>query len=213
MTFKDQLLAAVAEANELVPGYEEMVQDAIENLEAEFKDKPMLEVGDTAPMFSLPSATGEQVTLKDRLNEGPVILNFYRGGWCPYCNLELRAYQEILEDIRAAGASLIAISPQSPDDSLTTTEKEDLSFDVLSDHGCEVAHKYGIAFEQGGRWRTFLEQVDHALPQFNAADDWVIPLPATFVIGSDGKVKLTFFDMDYRKRLDPAETLELLKTL
>ena len=94
-----------------------------------------LAVGETAPDFTLPNATGEPVTLSTALEDGPVILSFYRGGWCPYCNLELRALQSALSDLEDAGATLIAVSPQTPDASLTTAEKNDLEFAVLSDVG------------------------------------------------------------------------------
>lgn len=213
MNLHDELLAFAAETNQAVPEYESLVQQAAADLKAEFAGQKMLEPGDMAPLFSLPSATGEQISLRDRLDHGPVILNFYRGGWCPYCNLELRAYQALLEEIQMAGGNLIAISPQAPDDSLTTIEKESLSFDVLSDYGAKVAGQYGIAFELKGSLRKFQEKVGYDLTQFNAAKDWRIPVPATFVIGSDGMIKLAHIDLDYRKRLEPKQALDVLKAV
>ncbi len=104
-------------------------------------------VGAAAPPFSLPDARGGQVSLQKQLACGPVVLTFYRGAWCPYCDLALRAYQEVLPHIRALGANLVAISPQTPDESLTTAEKKNLAFAVLSDAGNTVARQYGLIFE------------------------------------------------------------------
>lgn len=213
MSLEEELKAFAAEIEQSAPDYGSWLAELVSDLKAEFANQKALVPGDAAPMFSLPSATGEQVSLRDRLNQGPVILNFYRGGWCPYCNLELRAYQALLDDIQSAGASLIAISPQSPDDSLTTSEKEGLSFDVLSDHGSNVAQEYGIAFELGGTLKAVQEQSGYDLTQLNAAKDWRIPVPATFVIGSDGNLKLAHIELDYRSRLDPKQALDVVKSL
>ena len=213
MSLKEELDLFAAQTKQASPDYESWVEELIADLEAEFDGEQMLKVGDTAPLFTLPSATGEQVSLKGRLDHGPVILSFYRGGWCPYCNLELRAYQALLGDIQSAGASLLAISPQSPDDSLTTAEKENLSFDVLSDHGSTVAGQYGIAFELGGSLKIVQKKSGYDLTQLNAAKDWRIPVPATLVIGTDGEIKLAHVDLDYRNRLEPAHTLEVLRSL
>jgi peroxiredoxin len=117
-----------------------VMQQATDRLAQDYATRTRLQVGDFAPDFELPNAVGERIKLSDRLQRGSVILTFYRGGWCPYCNLELRAYQQLLPQIQAAGVSLIAISPQTPDASLSTAEKNQLSFDVLSDVGSEVAH-------------------------------------------------------------------------
>ena len=103
---------------------------------------PGLAVGEQASLFSLPDATGQMVELAARLEQGPVVLSFYRGEWCPFCNLELRALQAALPRLRARGASLIAISPQSPDHSLSITEKAGLTFDVLSDARQQVIRAY-----------------------------------------------------------------------
>ena len=147
--------------------------------------------------------------LSDRLQQGAVILTFYRGGWCPYCNLELRAYQQILPQIRAAGASLIAISPQTPDESLSTAEKNQLEFDVLSDRGSAVAQAYKIAFELPDDLKAIYTQFNHALPDVNGTPDWQLPIPATFVIAPNGEILLAHIDADYRNRLEPSEVLAI----
>ena len=213
MSLEEELKAFATQIEQASPDYGSWVAELVSDLEAEFASRKTLMPGDRAPLFSLPSATDEQVSLKDRLDQGPVILNFYRGGWCPYCNLELRAYQALLDEIQSAGASLVAVSPQSPDDSLTTAEKEGLSFDVLSDHGSNVAQEYGIAFELGGTMKTVQEKSGYDLTQLNAAKDWCIPVPATFVIGSDGNIKLSHIELDYRNRLEPKCALDVVKSL
>ena len=213
MSLEEELKAFATQIEQASPDYGSWVAELVSDLKEEFAGQQALVPGDEAPMFSLPSATGEQISLRDRLDQGPVILNFYRGGWCPYCNLELRAYQALLDEIQSAGASLVAVSPQSPDDSLTTAEKEGLSFDVLSDHGSRVARQYGIAFELGGALKVVQEKSGYDLTQLNAAKDWCIPVPATFVIGSDGNIKLSHIELDYRNRLEPKYALDVVKSL
>jgi peroxiredoxin len=106
--------------------------------------KTSLKAGDRAPPIALPNARGENVDVGTLLKRGPVVLTFYRGGWCPYCNLELRAYQRLLPEITATGASLVAISPEKPDDTLSTAEKNALTFEVLSDVGQKVGRAFRL---------------------------------------------------------------------
>lgn len=146
------------------------------------------------------------------MQEGAVILTFYRGEWCPYCNLELRAYQQILPQIKALGASLIAISPQTPDRSLSTIEKNQLSFDVLSDRGSLVAEAYKIAYQLPDELKRIYMQFSHALPDMNGTNDWQLPIPATFAISPYGKILLAHVDVDYRSRLEPEKVLESINS-
>jgi len=169
--------------------------------------------GDRAPGFILAGARGETVCLSHLLRSGPVVLSFYRGGWCPYCNLELRALQKILPRIRALGATLVAISPQKPDASLSTAESNALEFPVLSDPGCAVARQFGVAFELPSVLRPIYERSGHGLPSVNGGGDWLLPIPATYVIASDGVIALAFVDADYRSRLEPAEVVAALECL
>ncbi len=106
-----------------------------------------LRVGDRAPDFELPGASGKKVKLSELIARGPVVVTWYRGGWCPYCNIALRGFHKSLPEIRAAGATLVAISPETPDNTLSTAEKNHLDFEVLSDHGNKVAHAYGVAYK------------------------------------------------------------------
>ena len=172
-----------------------------------------LKAGDRAPHFTLPHSTGGVMSLAGAIKDGPVVLSFYRGGWCPYCNLELRALQKALPDFTALGASLVAVSPQTPDQSLSTAEKNDLAFAVLSDAGSSTAKAYGIAFDLAQELRPIYTRIGHALPDRNGDDSWVLPLPATYVIDRDGIIAFAYVDIDYRKRLEPATITATLAAL
>lgn len=173
-----------------------------------------LQAGDIAPSFELTDTIGGSVNLYGRLAHGPVVLSFYRGGWCPYCNLELKALQAALPRIEGLGASLIAVSPQLPDESLSTAQKNALSFSVLSDLDSDVAKAFGVAFDLSEDLRPIYEKFGHGLPKVNGSG-WVLPVPATYVIDTDGTIILAFVDTDYRTRLEPdaiISTLEGLRT-
>jgi peroxiredoxin len=171
----------------------------------------VLGAGEEAPDFELPNANGDRVRLTDVVRDGPAVVTFYRGGWCPYCNLHLRAYQAMLPHLRRAGATLLAISPQSPDNSLTTVEKNELEFEVLSDQGNDVARRYGLAFAfSEDDVRDVLEPRNVDLPSFNGDESWSLPIPGTFVIDRDRRVVLSFADGNFRRRLEPEEILRAL---
>ncbi len=169
-----------------------------------------LRVGAKAPDFDLPNATGQRVKLADLLKQGPVVLTWYRGGWCPYCNIQLHAYQEVLTDIETAGGKLVAISPELPDQSLSTREKNALKFEVLSDSGNTVARSYGLAYKlPDDLIARFKGRLD--LPKFNGDESWELPLGATYVVARDGTITYAFVDADYRKRAEPAAIVEAVK--
>ncbi|MDD9876309.1 MAG: peroxiredoxin-like family protein [Magnetovibrio sp.] len=168
-------------------------------------------VGDRAPDFALPDARGEMVSLSGLTGLGPVILTFYRGGWCPYCNLELRAYQRELAAITAAGGQLAAVSPLTPDNSLSVEEKNALSFPVLSDAGNRAAAAFGLVFEIDERLKpVYKERLGNDLEACNGDASFTLPLPATYVIGADGVVGYAYVNADYRLRADPADVIAAL---
>ena len=134
----------------------------------------------------------------------PVILSFYGGGWCPYCNLELRAYQRVLGEIEAAGGQLVAVSPEQPDRTAITAAENNLSFPLLTDAGLVVARRFGIVFDLAQPLHALYTRFGHALPDVNGDDSWALPAPATFVIGRDQRIALASVDADYRQRLEPA---------
>lgn len=173
-----------------------------------------LAVADQAPEFSLPDATGRAVSLRERLSAGPVVLVFYRGEWCPYCNTFLRALQAALPDIASRGASLIAVSPQSPDHSLSITEKAELAFDVLSDVDQAVIRAYKLQFTLPADLQdVHLNVFQNDLRDHNADRSWQLPVPATFVIDRDRVVRAAHVSADYRTRMEPSDILAALDEL
>ncbi len=172
-----------------------------------------LAVGDTAPDFALPDAMGRETRLSDLLARGPVVLTFYRGSWCPYCNTQLRDYQLALPDIEAAGASLVAVSPQTPDSTITVVERQNLAFPVLSDVGNRVSRAYGLVFAVDAGTREQYRAVGIDLAASNGTDTWELPVPATYVVAPDGTVRFAFVEADYTRRATTAQIVEALETL
>ena len=173
-----------------------------------------LKVGDQAPDFMLPDAPGLPVRLLSLLQNGPVVIVFYRGGWCPYCNIHLRGFQRQLPQFRALEAQIIAISPQLPDNSLSTQEKNELAFPVLSDVGNKVARQFGIVFKLGDKLVELYRQSGHALEDANGSNGKrELPIPATFLVDRHGFIRLAHVDVDYTRRLDPNDVIEALKKL
>jgi peroxiredoxin len=171
-----------------------------------------LGVGAAAPDFTLTDASGNPVRLADLLAQGPVVLTWYRGGWCPYCNIQLRAYQEALPEIKAMGAQLVALSPEMPDNSLSTREKLALEFTVLSDVQSKVARDYGISYRlPDSLIEAFKGRLD--LPALNGDDSWQLPLGATYVIAPDGTIAYAFVSADYRERAEPEAILQAIRAL
>ena len=184
-----------------------MMEGATADLKATGIESSSLQVGDSAPDIELPDAKGHTVRLADLWSQGVTVLIFYRGGWCPYCNLELRAWQQQLHALAQMGAKLVAISPQTPDNSLSTAEKNELAFPVLSDSKLDAAQGFGVAFEMPQPLIDLYSQVGNDLPVLNGNGRWVLPLPATYVIGRDGRVLFAHIEADYRMRAEPAEVL------
>jgi len=145
--------------------------------------------GDRAPEFELPNADGRRIRLSDQFERGPVVLTFYRGTWCPFCNLQLRGLQNALPEIEALAASLLAVSPQLPDGSRAMCDENALAFEVLSDRNSFVASTYGIVFALAPADQTLFIQVGNDLPRQNGDNSWLLPAPATFVIAGDGIIR------------------------
>jgi peroxiredoxin len=169
-----------------------------------------LKVGDRMPDFELPDATGKIVRSADLLANGPIVISFYRGSWCPYCSLELKTLQQNLSEFRVKGATLVAISPQTPDQSLTTKQKNELAFPVLSDVGSEVARKFGLVFTLDETLKPIFKAFGIDLVAHNGVDTWELPVPATYVVARSGKIVSAFVDVDFRNRAEPTEILKSL---
>lgn len=214
MALQSQLDAFKAEFARTAPtGRAALYEAKIEDLRASFALARAIRSGDRAPDFTLPNPQGRPVSLGALLEAGPAVVAFYRGGWCPYCNIQLRAYQAILADMSALGARLVAISPQLPDGSLSTAEANKLTFDVLSDVGNRVARSFGLVWSLPEELRAALRSNNKALPDINGDDTWELPVPATYVIVRDRRVALAAIDVDYRKRLEPDAILSALRSL
>ena len=170
-------------------------------------------VGDRAPDFTLHDQLGRQVSLAGELERGPVVLIFYRGEWCPYCNMMLRTYGLRAADFSERGARLVAMSPQTPDNSLTMAEKHSLEFPVLSDEGGEVIGRYGLKYDVEGQSRELLEAVGNDVAKFNGEGGWILPAPAVFVIDGEGIVRFASVKGDYTQRVEPDEVLAALDSL
>jgi peroxiredoxin len=166
-----------------------------------------------APDFSLPDARGGTVALSSLLARGPVVLTFYRGSWCPFCDLQLRAYQSVLPKIRALGAELVAISPQTADYALSDVEKKQLTFPVLHDAGNRVARVYGLVYSLSEPLRQLQVGFGNPLPKFNGDESWELPVPGTFVLDRRGIVKLAHVDPNFMVRLEPNAILEALERI
>jgi peroxiredoxin len=169
-------------------------------------------VGDMAPDFTLKNALGKEVSLQDYLAKGPVVLVWYRGGWCPYCNINLHFLQRELPNIKAQGTNLLALTPELPDESLKTSEKHQLDFEVLSDVGNKVAKQYGVVFKLTDEVARIYNE-KFGLNSHNGDSSNELPLAATYIINTDGKIVYAFLDADYRERAEPAEITDFLKKM
>lgn len=196
-----------------VPAERQAVMDGhVAHLEASGIGRTALQVGDKAPAIVLPNAQGGTFDVATLLAKGPVIVTFYRGGWCPFCNLELKAYQAVLPRIAAAGASLVAISPEKPDDTVETTSKNAVTFPILSDIGNKVGRAFGVVYTFTDSVRTVYDGFKLDIPAKNGTpDDWSLPLSATYVIGQDGVILFADTRVDYRERCDPETVLAVLE--
>lgn len=170
-----------------------------------------LKQGDRIPDFALPDSAGRIVKSAELRRNGLLLLSFYRGDWCPYCNLELRALAERHTDIVAAGATLVAISPQTPDASLATSEKHRLQFPVLSDADNKIARKFGLVFRIDESLMPIYQAFGIDLKAHNGDDSFELPVPATYLVGRDGDVLEAFVNTDYRARLEPETALTWIR--
>jgi peroxiredoxin len=189
-----------------------MFREFVENLESNSIANKALKPGDIAPGFKLKNSIGDMIDLSVQLKNGPVILTWYRGGWCPYCNLALNFLQQYLANFKAYGAQLIAITPEKPDQSLSTTEKHSLQFEVLTDETNEIAAKYAGVHGLPKNVRDFYGErgVGEHYSDYKNVE---FPIPATYLIAGDGIIRYAFAESDYRKRAEPTEILEVLKEL
>jgi peroxiredoxin len=172
-----------------------------------------LKAGDRMPEFTLRDSDGKAVSSRELLALGSLVISFYRGVWCPYCNLELQALQSALPEIAARGASLVAISPQTAANSRKSQRDNKLGFPILSDAKSDVADAFGIRFALPDYLVDLYKSFKNDLPAFNDDPSWVLPMPARYVIGTDGIIAYAEVNPDYTQRPDPSELLPVLDRL
>ena len=169
-----------------------------------------LQKDEAMPAFALPNPAGKIIHSGDLLAAGPVVFNFYRDGWCSYCNIEMRVLQERLDEIEALGASLVAIAPEAPTRAEATAAKNELTHEVLSDAGNVVARTFGLMFTLSETIREIYQGMGIDIPAYNRDDAFEFPIPATYAVGKDGIVLKAFADPDYSKRLEVDDILTAL---
>lgn len=214
MTLQDKLDAYKAQPKPNVPPELEAVSTrTIKALVASGQVEQALKVGNRAPSFNLPDQDGAMVSSADLLTKGPVVLSFYRGVWCPFCNIELKALQEALDEIEARGAFLLAISQQTPVNSRKSHRENALTFPILSDKGGGVGAAFGLRWSVPEEMREMHRKLGGPLPGFNGEDSWTLPMPARIVIGQDEVIAYAEVNPDYTKRPEPSELFPVLDGL
>ncbi len=178
------------------------------------KIAPGLDLGARAPEIRLPDIYEKEVSLNVQLAAGPVVLTFFRGDWCPICNLQLRALQRALPDIRAAGASLLAVTPQSMTHTLSLAEKAELEFTLLSDADQQVIREYRLQFLLPSEvQQIYLGVYGLDLGKQNADGSWNLPVPGTFIIDQKGVIRRRHVTADFTHRMEPDDVIEALAAL
>jgi len=201
----DQLNEAAAAGKQQYPELSETFDQGIELVRATNIEKSAKQVGDDAVDATLIGWDGNTVKLSELWEDGPIVLMWYRGGWCPYCNLQLRAMQQSLDKLENAGARLVVLTPELPEKAKETAKANDLDIVSLYDKESAVARKYGILFQLPESVLTFYRE---KLPEYNGNDAMELPLSATYVINKSGKITFAFLDANYKKRADPADVIE-----
>ncbi|TPV92946.1 MAG: AhpC/TSA family protein [Myxococcales bacterium FL481] len=213
MSLQDELdqLRERVEGN-LPPPSLKVVREAIAALKRAGIEAGVVKVGETAPAFALPNQDGRSRALDEALRRGPLVLTFYRGVWCSYCNADLKNLQRYVPQLEAAGASLLAISPELPEFSMKMIRTRKLTFDILSDAHSHVAAAYGLRWKLGEELKLlYRDHLNVNLTRYHGNDDWTLPMPARFVVRPDGVVAYAEADADYRRRPDPDQLLEIVR--
>lgn len=187
-----------------------IMERATEELIASGASDRALQVGDLAPAFTLNDPDGHKVASSELLARGPLVISFYRGVWCPYCNMELQALEAARPEYEAAGASLIAISPQREANSRRSQRENKLGFPILSDPGNQVAAAFGLRFALPDYLVDLYRQLGNNLPLVNGDDSWTLPMPARFVLSPQGRVLYREVNPDYTQRPEPEALLAVL---
>jgi peroxiredoxin len=189
----------------------EAMHRSIAELKASGQVERAVKVGDKAPAFTLKDSEGNVVSSSELIAKGPLIVSFYRGVWCPYCNIELQALQAALPQYEKLGASIVAISPQTQPNSRRAARENGLTFPILSDTKGEVSAAFGLRFKMPEYLAQHYRTAKIDLPAFNDDPDWTLPIPSRYVIGKDGTVVYAEIDPDYTRRPEPEDLLPALR--
>jgi len=210
-TLREELDERRLNMRRFVPKATQAVNDrAVEEFRQTGLGQRALKVGDHAPEFTLPDVRGNLVSSRDLLAQGPLILTFIRGRWCPFCCATVEAWQGYLPQVKAKGASLVAISPMLSKQADFMRDQHKVMFPILSDANNKVAAQFGAACQVPDYQRELFMTVFINLPFINGDESWSLPFPATFAIAADGKIRYSFADPDYTLRAEPAEVLQSL---
>jgi peroxiredoxin len=210
---QDQLDEITAQTRNLVqPERLAIGERAIEELFTSGIEASLLPVGSQAPGFSLPDFSGKVVRSADLLALGPLVINFFRGRWCPYCVTELEAWRDLYPALRERGAMVIGISPQTQRQSDFTASQHQVPFPLLSDSGCSVAGRYGLVWTLPNYLQRYYRGILLNIPFINGEESWKLPVPATYVVDPDGKILFAEGYADFRVRPEPEDVLRAIPT-
>ena len=195
------------------PAAVEALHRSVNELIASGAQDRALKTRDLAPEFTLPDVDGNRVSSRVLLAKGPLVVTFYRGAWCPYCNFDLSALEEARPEIELRGASLVAISQQTAANSRKSQRQNGLKFPILSDHGGEIAGQFGVRWTLPGYLREVQKGLGADLTQFNGEDSWTLPMPARYVIAQGGRIAYAEVNADYTRRPEPSAIFPVLEQL
>jgi peroxiredoxin len=208
---QDQLDQITANTRNLVqPERLEISERAVAELYASGVEDRILPVGSKAPSFVLPDSSGRMIHSSDLLAIGPLVIDFFRGRWCPYCVTELETWRDLYSAVRKRGALLVGISPQTVRQNDFTAVQHGLDFPILTDAGCRVASLFGLAYEVAPPQQRYYRTILVNIPLVNGDASWRLPLPATYILGQDGTVLYADAHADFRVRPEPRDVLDVL---
>lgn len=214
MDLQDKLDAFKAQFESKAPKAAlDTMHQATADLAASGQAERAVPLGSKLPPFALPNQNGDEVRLQDLLGKGPLVVSFFRGGWCPYCNIEIEALGNATQAIREAGAELVVITPQKPERSQAMRAEKRLEFDMLSDLGLKYAEQLGLAFPLPTGVIELYKSFKLDLPGYNGDDTWRLPMPTRLVLDANGVIVERNVEADYTRRPDPAQTIDAIKRL
>ncbi len=200
--------------NNLAPPFLKLLRQSTRDLEQSGMHHRILPVGASVPKFTLPNQHDEQRALADYLGDGPLVVTFYRGFWCSYCNADLSNLQSYLDEMQGLGAKVIAISPQLPRFSKKIIRRKKIQFELLSDLHNDVAHLFGLRWKMSSQLiELFRDNLNINLRLYNGAEDWTLPIPARYVIDNHGSVVYAEAHPDYTRRPELDAALAAVKSL